>query len=276
MPDVFTIFSRWWKYILAVVVIAVAIAASIVFLKPNLYLSMATAVPGSSLSFDKSRIFNVNIQALYTDIGLPDELDIIVGTAQLDTIYLAVTDQFNLYDHYKFSKSDGEKRQKSAIRLKKNSKIIKSDYGELKIKVLDTDRNLAPQLANALMGYLQKIHQDIQNSNNEKVLDALHKAVASVQIKIDTLNMGTFKHSESLELRRKNLLLQSEEYERLINQYEIITEATPSALKIVETARASLWPDKPRRAQIIIATAVLSLFFALLLSLFLDRRKSMN
>jgi uncharacterized protein involved in exopolysaccharide biosynthesis len=202
-------------------------------------------------------------------------LDIIVGTAQLDTIYLAVTDQFNLYDHYRFSKSDGEARQKSALRLKKNSRVIKSDYGELKIKVWDTDRNLAPQLANALMDHLQKIHQDMQNSNNKRILETLRNASASVKKKMDSLQPST-NNSEILEMRRKTLLMQEEEYERLINQYEIIMETSPSALRIAETARASLWPDRPRRLQLLIATGVLSLFFALLLSLFLDRRKRMS
>ena len=40
---------------------------------------------------------------------------------------------------------------KAASLLKKNTKVMKSEYGELKVKVWDTDKNLAPQLANAVM-----------------------------------------------------------------------------------------------------------------------------
>ena len=150
MPQISFLFSRWWKQILFTVLICLVAAGTIVFLEPLQYLSVTTAVPGNALSADRSKIFNRNIEALYSDIGLPDELDVILGTGQLDTIYLAVTDQFNLFDHYKFARGDGEARHKSARKLKKNSKVIKSDYGELKVKVWDTDRNLAPQLANAL------------------------------------------------------------------------------------------------------------------------------
>jgi uncharacterized protein involved in exopolysaccharide biosynthesis len=272
MPDIITLFSGWWKQILVVVIISLVLAATIVFLKPDLYLSVTTAVPGNSLSSDKGRIFNENIEALYSDIGISDELDIIVGTAQLDTIYLAVTDQFNLFDHYKFSKRDGEGRHKSARRLKKNSRIIKSDYGELKVKVWDTDRNLAPQLANALMENLQKIHRDIQNSNNKYVLETLRKALESIQKRIDSLKMPS-KNSESMIIRKNSLMTQREEYEKLIDQYEIIMEANPSALRITESARSALWADKPRRLEILIGTGIISLFFALLLSVFLHQRK---
>ena len=34
----------------------------------------------------------------------PDDLDMIIGTANLDTVYIAVTEQFNFSDHYKIKK----------------------------------------------------------------------------------------------------------------------------------------------------------------------------
>ena len=64
--------------------------------------------------------------------------------------------------------------------------MIKSEYSELKVKVWDTDKNLAPQLANALMDKLQQIHQTLQNSNNKKVLSSLYRASSETQMKLDT------------------------------------------------------------------------------------------
>ena len=43
---------------------------------------------------------------------------------------------------------------------------MRSEYGELKIKVWDTDKNLAPQLANAILDKLNSIHQSLQAANN--------------------------------------------------------------------------------------------------------------
>ena len=81
---------------LAVVLLSSLAVGIITFLKPQLYLSVATAVPASSFLSDKSKIFNDNIQELYSTLGTPDDLDMIVGTSTLDTVYLTVTDEFNL------------------------------------------------------------------------------------------------------------------------------------------------------------------------------------
>ena len=273
MPDISSLISRWWKQILFLVVISLVIAGVIVFFKPDQYLSVATAVAGNSLSSDKSRIFSQNIEGLYSDLGSPDELDVIVGTAQLDTIYLAVTDAFNLYDHYKIRNSDDGARLKSAKKLKKNSRIIKSDYGELKVKVWDTDRNLAPQLANALMTELEHIHRNIKNSNNKKVLESLQRVLSNNQNKIDSINFSQDKNTGTLKGSQEALLYQIEEYEKLSKQYRMIVDSNPPALIIVETARPALQPDKPKRLEILVATAVLSLLFAFFVSLLFDRRK---
>jgi hypothetical protein len=99
---------------LAITGLSLLIVGIIVFLKPSQYLSIATAVPASSYSTDKSKIFNENIEALYSELGNPDDLDMIIGTAKLDTVYLAVTDQFNLFDHYKIPAKDETARHKAA------------------------------------------------------------------------------------------------------------------------------------------------------------------
>src|SRR5574338_903896 len=112
MPDFFYLLSKWWKQILIVVLLSIITVGVIIFLQPSKYLSVATAVPASGIASDKSRIFSENIEALYSNLGTSDELDVMVGTGQLDTIYLAFTDQFNLYDHYKIQDEKGKARLK--------------------------------------------------------------------------------------------------------------------------------------------------------------------
>jgi uncharacterized protein involved in exopolysaccharide biosynthesis len=115
MPDIFYLISKWWKQMLLVVLLSVITAGIIVFLKPLKYLSSTTAIPASSRLSDKARLFNENIEALYSSLGESDDIDIIVGTGQLDTVYLAVTDQFNLYDHYKIKEDVVQARVKAAL-----------------------------------------------------------------------------------------------------------------------------------------------------------------
>ncbi|MBD0333389.1 MAG: hypothetical protein ICV66_12115, partial [Chitinophagaceae bacterium] len=158
MPDFLYILRKWWKKILGLAVIAVAFAAILLFLKPKQYLSVTTALPASSFASDKASVFNNNIQELYEAFGTPDDLERIIGTASLDTLYIAASQKFNLPEHYHL-KNNNEASYKAALKLKKNSKILKNEYSELKIKVWDTDAGTAAQLANFLLKKLQEIHQ---------------------------------------------------------------------------------------------------------------------
>ncbi|HYM94449.1 MAG TPA: hypothetical protein VET23_09945 [Chitinophagaceae bacterium] len=277
MPDILYLIANWWKQMLALVLVSLLTAGVIVFLQPSKYLSVATAVPASSISTDKARVFNENIQSLYSDLGSPDDLDILVGTGQLDTIYLAVTDQFNLYDHYKVKEKGQAARTKAARLLKYNSKVIKSDYGELKIKVWDTDKQLAPQLANALMEKLKTMHRDLQSANNQIALKGLQAAEKKIKMQIDSINGihdATIKATEEFSARQKTLSERLQQYEKLIGEYQLMVDSKPPVLIPVEFARPAAYPDKPRRLEVIVAAGILSLFFALLVALVLERRKS--
>lgn len=264
MPDISTLLRYWWKHITGVVLLSLLVVGVITFLKPRQYLSVATAVPGSSYAADKGRIFNENIQGLYTALGTPDDLDKIIGTAHLDTTYLAVCGEFNLYDHYKIKEQGDPALRKAAALLKENTSVIKSEYGELKVKVWDTDKNLAPQLANAILTKLDAIHRDLQNVSNENSVKALEKSLA-----------GIYQKADSAEANNKTTLLaEASAYEKLLSEYRVMINAKPQVLIIVEKAKPADSPDRPRRLQILIATGVLSLLFALLAAFILDRGRN--
>lgn len=256
MPDLFDLISKWWKQMVIIVFVSTIITAVITFLKPHQYLSVATAVPASSFSADKAKIFNQNIEALYTALGTADDLDMILGTAKLDTVYLFITDQFNLYDHYKMSEKGNAARIKAALLLKGNTRVIKSEYGELKVKVWDTDKNLAPQLANAIMSRLEFTHRELQGAGNKSVLSALDSSL---------------KKNENSEIKSEELI---DQYRRLKSEYQLMVDNKPPVLIVVENAKPAEWPDKPKIFQTVIATAALSLLFSVLVALLLDKRKS--
>jgi uncharacterized protein involved in exopolysaccharide biosynthesis len=279
MPDIFDLIARWWKRILAVMILSLLVVGIITYLKPRQYLSVTTAVPASSFASDKAKIFNENIQTLYSTLGTPDDLDMILGTANLDTVYLSVTDQFNLFDHYKIKEQGAAARVKAALCLKKNTKVMKSEYGELKVKVWDTDKNLAPQLANAIMDVLQSIHQNLQSAGNKAAVTGLQKGRNNILVTIDSINNFlrnadiTAENAEPYTNRRTMLSGQLQKYEKMISEYQLMVDSKPPVLIVVEKAKPSNWPDRPRRMQIMIATAVLSFLFALLAALVMERRK---
>jgi hypothetical protein len=269
MPDLFYLISRWWKQILAVVLLSLIAAGVTNSLQRKKYLSVATALPASSYSADKARVFNENIEALYTVLGTSDELDMITGTGQLDTVYLAVTDEYNLFDHYHVSEKGNAARNKAALLLKKNTRVMKSEYGELKVKVWNTDEDLAPQLANSIMSKIQQMHSDLQNATNQSTLVSLRSGKIKIKSQLDSLD-----RSVNMAIDKKNLEDQLQQYEKLIGEYQLMVDSKPPSLLIVEKARKAAWPDKTRFWPLMLVTGFLSLLFGMLLALMLEKRKN--
>jgi uncharacterized protein involved in exopolysaccharide biosynthesis len=276
MPDLFGLIWRWRKQILLLVLTTLIVTTVIVFLVPKKYLSVTTALPASSYATDKTSVFSQNLQALYSTIGLPDDLDKILGTARLDTVYRSVIAQLNLVEHFGVSKTDANAISKAASILHNHTRIIKSDYGELKVKVWDVDRELAANLANAIMEKLQQIHQDVQTVNNSMMLSKINEEYVKKKLDYEKLT-DSIQHasgSDLLTAQKSSLLQQIQEYEKLLSQYKLMVDARPQPLIIIEKATPAVSPDQPKPLQTITAAVILSLLFGVLTALILERRKS--
>ncbi|MBK8952485.1 MAG: hypothetical protein IPM85_09595 [Chitinophagaceae bacterium] len=134
MPDIFDLIKIWWKQIVSLTILSVLVTGAVVLFRPALYLSTATALPASSFASDKSRVFNENIEVLYSTLGTPDDLDIILGTASLDTVFTAVARKTDLVVHYKMQHKGESAETKTITLLKKRSSVTKNEYGNLKVK----------------------------------------------------------------------------------------------------------------------------------------------
>lgn len=280
MPDLFVLFSKWWKQVIGFTVLSTLGTGVIVFIQPRQYMSESTAIPATSLTSDKARIFSEQIQSLYSDLGTTDDVDRIVGTAELDTVYIYLINKFDLYSHYKLKEDDSARLFLAIKELKGNAKVFKSDYGELKVRIWDTDKSLAAQLANAMTEKLRTIHQDLQNTNNELILQKTKEAYevkkADFRIVQDSLSKMDITKADAILLsaRRDALLNQVQEYEKLINEYQLICNTRPQVFTVIEKAKPAYKPDRPKRLITVLAAMVTGFLFSFLLALILDRRKA--
>ena len=270
MPDFLTILSRWWKAILALAVAVTAIAAVILLLQPKQYLSVVTALPASNVAADKGGVFGTNLAALYPSVGTPDDLDRLLGTAQLDTLYLALAREKGLVAHYGLKKD--RSLLKAAKRLKKHTEVQRSEYGELKIKVWDKDPQLAADLANSFLQQLQALHQSLQNQGNALVLRQLKAAYAALQP--GNAGAGDTARGAEASTTAGNRAVRGQlaEYERLIGEYQLMVDTNPQVLLVVEPARPAPYYDRPKTAQTLVVVAFAALSFGVLLALFLQSR----
>lgn len=274
MPDIFELIAKWWKQILIFIFLTLVVTAVIVFTMPKKYLGVATALPAATYSTDKAGVFGENVETLYPSIGTSDDLDMILGTAHLDTVYSAVAAQLNLADYFGIDKADPERNKKAGAILIDKKRVIKSDYGGLRVKVWDGDRQRAAEMANAIMEELQRIHQEVQTANNEELLEKIKQEYAAKKSEFLQLNDSLQTTIDPVVQTKKLALLeQLHQYEKLESQYQLMVNAKPRSLVVVEKASPALWPDKPRPKETLIAAAVLSLFFGLFIALILERRR---
>jgi len=270
MPDLISIIEKWWKLIAGLTIVNSILAFILLLCMPKEYLSIVTALPASSVAVDKARIFNTHVQELYSSLGNPDDLEKIIGTANLDTLYITLAKELNL--------SKGFKNElEAALDLKKNTKVIRSEYGELKIKVWNEDAKLAAALANGLLQKLQHLHQSLQNQSNALTLQKLQETYAAMQNNYmagaDSIGNINLEKEMVLSIKNKSLEEQLNQYEKLIAEYQLVLNTNPPAVMVVENARASVKPDKPKIWQTLLLTAFVSVVFGLLLAFFLQGRR---
>lgn len=278
MPDLFDLFYRWRKQIISLVIATTVIAIIIVFCIPKKYLGVSTALPAPSFATDKTGVFSQNLQAVYSAFGSPDDLDKILGTARLDTVYIAVAEKLDLAKHYNIGNDESDPVRKAAVYLKKKTKVIRTDYGELQVKVWDKNKIFAASMSNAIMGKLQGIHQDVQTANNEMMLAKINDEYSEEKLEYQKL-LDSLQHTTSeavkdlLSIQKTSLLQQMQEYEQLSKKYKLMVDARPQALIIIENATPPLKADKPDPLQVIICAAILGFFFALVTALVLEKRR---
>lgn len=270
MPDLIATLSRWWKPILYATLIATLITVVIVALLPRQYLSVATALPANSATTDKAAVFGNSLQELYSPIGEPEELDRVLGTAGLDTLYLAVAGNLQLPAHYGFAKRVHD-LELAAAKLKRNTRIIRNEYGELKVKVWDREPRMAAQIANALLQQLQQMHRQLQNSHNLLVLQKLKEDYGVLQQMEFGPGDSAGRFTDRLSARgNASLQAQLTEHERLISQYQLMVNTAPPALVVVENARPALYPDKPYPLLSVSLAFFGSAIFTFLLAVFIE------
>ena len=233
------------------------------WLTPPLYKSESTSVASSVVASDPARLFNPQIQHLYSPLGSSDQLDLLVGSGKLDTVYRPLVRQFNLIDHYSISATDPKAFQKAVKHLKKQAEVFKSDYGELKVRVWDTDPKMAADLANAITSRLDSMHCDLMSRQNQQTRDALELGLKRLQLPNDSIDP-----SEVEFIRQQSMYLD------LIEQYTLMLEQRPPAIQVLDFAVPAVSPDKPEWILVLIAATLAALLVGFTIALWMERRTS--
>ncbi len=260
MPDIIELILRRGRLLLGCLLITWISTVMVLFFMPKEFKSVSTSVASSVVAADPGRLFNPQIQHLYSPLGSPDQLDLLVGSGQLDTTYRPLVSRFNLVKHYKIKGDDGKASLKAVKRLKSKSKVYKSDYGELKVSVWDTDPLLAAALANAITARLDSMHRDLLSRQNQQTLETLRRGLMRLEVAKDS--------TPAADLSRNRTA-----YQQLIEEYTLLLEQRPPAIQVLDFAVPGIAPDKPEWALTLVAVTALSLLLWLMAALWMERRR---
>jgi uncharacterized protein involved in exopolysaccharide biosynthesis len=150
-------------------------------------------------------------------------------------------------------------------KLKRHSSVAKSEWGELKIKVWDEDRNRAAEIANALLQRLGALHQELQNRSNQLVLQTLKESRSMAQ-KDTAANGARFTEG----VTRSGTM---QEHENLVAEYSLMVAANPPALLVVEPARPPLYANTKENMAYVLLTFFAAFLFSLLLSFYMEGKE---
>lgn len=273
------VLKRRW-FVLGIVSASTTLALLLSLVIPKKYLSETSVLPANSQLNDKTRFFSENMRELYSGFGTADDLDRLYATARSGITFNALIDSFKLVDHYGLQKKGVIARDAATRKLRTNSYILKSEYGELKIGVWDNNPAFAADLANAFINTVQRVNQGMFT---EFYAATLQKLEADLQTRESELHANISHNRDSAtnkinqeETRWKSSALVEDvnRYRKIIAEYRIAMLNPPPSLIVLEKAHPSVRVDKPNILLNTLAAFLVSSFIAVLLSVIIFKKEN--
>jgi uncharacterized protein involved in exopolysaccharide biosynthesis len=239
-------------FILACVLIPAAAALLISLIMPKEYLSRTSVFPVNGRLGDKLRLTGEEISELYSAYGNGEDLDRIFAIVRSEQVLRALQDRFKLVQHYRISDEPNRAIEKAVLKLRKQTRFTRSEYGELILQVWDRDPAMASALANAFIDQVEKVHlQQYERIYAQTLADMKRQQLAL------TSNTDSTKTDEGTA---KTL----EAYEAAVNAFTLAASHPPPAVLVVEKAETAARADRPKLLLYTLVAAISGLLTAML------------
>ena len=248
-----------WNYRRMIVLIcglAVVTTAIYSLLLPKVYSATASVVPPTEILQRESELAGglgvEQSSILRKAIGVTSIANMYAGILESRAVVDAIIDRFDLMKVYE------EREYKSNVRkrLRKNTTIKISDEGILSVTVEDRDPNRAADIANAYVEELDQRNRLLssgQATSKRIFLENRLKEIEQELTKIEDLL--------SRETKIKEMLFQW-----LAQEYELAKIEEAKSMPTIQVLDKAVVPEKkckPRRRQMVMLSAVVSLFLAI-------------
>lgn len=175
-----------WKYLIGGAVVLAAIVSALVSLAlPNVFASTAVFLPTTPASTDPDRLLGEADGVTRTALGLetrPEDLDRIITIGTSQPVAELIIKKFGLYEHYKAGQPGDPASDNYVLNeFASNLSIEHNERDAIELRFMDQDRQLAANIANALVGIIDSVNQQLTLDNRRTVHDLYRQRYQAVR-----------------------------------------------------------------------------------------------
>lgn len=257
-----------WKFILLFIIASVVITAGAIFFITPKYTATTKLLPGNAVLADKARLFNNEIQHLYSFFGSGDDLDRLMSMASMDTSLKQVIQAFDLINYYQIKEKDAGMEMYTTIRqFKKDLLLVKTVNNELEISYAHQNKDTAAAIVNFMTAQLAAKMKNIWKQQYEKINVQLDSSIAAISNDYNTLLNTATSNDAIAKTKMGALLSQLEQFNKMSIETKMAAATTPEALIVLEKASIPAKISWPNKAVLLPLAALLGLIFSVCLVL---------
>jgi uncharacterized protein involved in exopolysaccharide biosynthesis len=230
----------WKKKGLLILLTSIAFVSSIVIsllITPR-FKSGVVLFPAASISLSKSLVETSSISTDNRDIlsfGEDEEAERMLQILHSNQIKEHIVRKFDLMKHYEIDLSEPYPYTKLENKYKSNIKFRRTEFMSIEINVLDTDPQMAADIANEIAGYIDSTIHNMQKERALEALNIVEKEYNNAQLEIDIL-------SDSLQKIRQLGVIDYESQASSLNSAyaNAISKGDQGAARIIQTRMNTL------------------------------------
>ncbi len=273
------VLKKQWKIILLFVVGSVTAATLSIFSVPKQFQSTATIISANPALADKARLFNTNIQGLYSYFGSGDDLDRIFGIADMDTTYKKLVDEFSLVSYYQLDNDSLPILiRKAVLLLRKDLIVQKTEQAQIKMIAWTKDKVLSAAIVNRMVAIIQETEATIWQNNYEQAHSKLKNSIEQMEMKYKLLsdsNATSVGGKRELAIANMQTLLeQIKQYRKTADEFSLATQTPPAVLYVMEPGVPAAKAERPDKLLIIFIAFIAGIFFSSVWVLINDRKNT--
>ncbi|MBD2768622.1 hypothetical protein IC235_12060 [Hymenobacter sp. BT664] len=171
------IINRWKRLVGWAVGLAALVSLVVSLLLPNIYRSTAIFIPTNPQAADPDRLLedNAQVRGKLELGGRAEDLDRVISIGESQPVAELIIKKFDLYRHYKVGPPGDDDHDNAVLKeFSDNLGIVHNDRDAIELTFMDKDKNLAANVANAMVHVIDSVNQQLTFENRRTVLD-LHR-----------------------------------------------------------------------------------------------------